>query len=229
MDHHSVLQGLHPVVLGGRPLRVYTHSYLHYGIHEVDHRIVAKILSAYLSQVDATSVFEHPCYPKNYTVTPDFNDVEHFPIQVNLTGTADYDACVALVRGLFDKNTPCYLEPCTFNGVYQPTLKGRSFVAFANFAETQKALGLHSNATLAEFRIAVQAACVKGDVTRPELCLWGSYVHEFFSYALGFGDQIEFRTDSVLGDELDWTTGAILYEVNVNRSPPPRREATLLV
>merc|ERR1712096_451364 len=143
---------------------------------------------------------------------------EHFPMQVNLTGTGDYDACVALVRGLFDKSTPCYVKPCTFNGVYQPTLKGSNFVAFANFAETQRALGLDSNATLADFRTAVQAACAKGDVATPELCLWGSYVHEFFTYALGFADHIEFRTDSVLGEELDWTLGAMLYEINVNRS-----------
>ena len=33
-----------------------------------------------------------------------------------------YEDCAEKIAELFDKNAPCYLPHCTFNGRYQPTL-----------------------------------------------------------------------------------------------------------
>jgi hypothetical protein len=60
------------------------------------------------------------------------------------------DDCVEKLTELFDKNAPCYLPACTFNGRYQPTLGARRFVAFSAFSWVVDVLGLPAETTALE-------------------------------------------------------------------------------
>ncbi|EER15043.1 Ectonucleoside triphosphate diphosphohydrolase, putative [Perkinsus marinus ATCC 50983] len=72
---HYVLQNLFPLALSPRgysSIRLYTKSYLHYGLVEANRRVSAAIISKELLRVDSVSTINNPCYFKGMDYQPDF-------------------------------------------------------------------------------------------------------------------------------------------------------------
>ena len=44
-------------------------------------------------------------------------------------GSANETECKTAVDSLFNWTAPCPIEPCTFNGVYQPQVYGQFYVS----------------------------------------------------------------------------------------------------
>ena len=232
---HYVLEHFFPMELDTRNgIGLYAKSYLHFGGVEANRRLDALIISNALLQVESLSEVDNPCFIKGLNYTPDFStDMFKIPINVWMRGSGDFVACREVVQQLMDKHVNCWEKDCTFDGVYQPRLQNRKFVAISTFSKVVKDLGLKSTASLSQLREAAEQTC---HMTRSQLeesyngikpneryglCFTATYVHTLLTHGLGFDDsqpgQIEFLIDDNKG-AVDWALGALIWELK--RTPP---------
>lgn len=83
----------------------------------------------------------HPCYPKQFNIsinlgkdvfdspcTKDYRPAQFDPeMSVTLVGTGNYQNCLDNVTEMFSFNNCSYTQ-CSFNGVFQPSVRGRFMV-----------------------------------------------------------------------------------------------------
>lgn len=138
--------------------RLYTHSYLYYGVNQAEDRVARALAAPGATVVDA------PCYNEGYTRNFTTDDGSSEPY-ILLRGTGNFTACRLQAKALMGcardppwfslalpplcspparcarLDDPCYTEPasepghqaCALNGVYQPPLPDR-FYGFSTFA-----------------------------------------------------------------------------------------------
>uniref|UniRef100_A0A670YSS4 Ectonucleoside triphosphate diphosphohydrolase 2 n=1 Tax=Pseudonaja textilis TaxID=8673 RepID=A0A670YSS4_PSETE len=119
--------------LYGQHYKVYTHSFLCYGMNEIHNRLTSKILKVPVMtqrgrSFPMESIYGSPCTrterPPNY-----------FPMaMVNMSGSGDPAQCLAHAESLF-RFTDCPYSSCSFDGVFQPPVQG-NFIAFSSFFYT---------------------------------------------------------------------------------------------
>ncbi|OCT74211.1 hypothetical protein XELAEV_18033168mg [Xenopus laevis] len=97
------------VTLYGYLYNVYTHSFQCYGRDEAEKRVLA-----WLAQDPKLKFYENPCFPRNYTVN---FSMEH-------TFGRDPVLCSKKVSTLFNFISCQGKEDCSFDGIYQPNVKG---------------------------------------------------------------------------------------------------------
>uniref|UniRef100_A0A6J0U3A8 Ectonucleoside triphosphate diphosphohydrolase 3 isoform X1 n=1 Tax=Pogona vitticeps TaxID=103695 RepID=A0A6J0U3A8_9SAUR len=155
------------VHLYGYSYSVYTHSFPCYGREEAEKKLLASILK----NSNDKSRIENPCYPQNYKTIittkhlygslctankrPENHNLSH---TISVTGTGDPALCREAVSGLFDFTSCRDKEDCSFNGIYQPKVKG-NFVAFSGFYYTVNALNLTGQFSLADFNSSMWTFC----------------------------------------------------------------------
>ncbi|KAF9921156.1 Guanosine-diphosphatase [Linnemannia zychae] len=130
MSGHSVAQGAHryPMNFNGNDYVLYQHSHLGYGLimarSQINNYIVANPLNIEGYGINLGDMeYAHPCLPVGTR--------QHFLTsnneQVVLVGVSDpTDQCKAMVEAIFNKHRKCSVSPCSFNGVYQPSLHATS-------------------------------------------------------------------------------------------------------
>ncbi|OWK02838.1 ENTPD3 [Cervus elaphus hippelaphus] len=120
------------------------------------------------------TTFTNPCYPQNYITT--FTEAQVFgslctedlrPSErynpnniITFEGTGDPSLCREKVAFLFNFSACRDHEACSFDGVYQPRVKG-SFVAFAGFYYTANAFNLSGSFSLHTFNLSTWNFCSK--------------------------------------------------------------------
>ncbi|XP_025021737.1 ectonucleoside triphosphate diphosphohydrolase 2 [Python bivittatus] len=129
--------------LYGQPYKVYTHSFLCYGMNEVLNRLVSKVLKAngYTLRVS------NPCWPQGFKRSFPMESVygspcaspekptNYFPkAMVNMSGSGDAAQCLLHAESLF-QFTDCPYSRCSFDRVFQPPIEG-NFIAFSAFFYT---------------------------------------------------------------------------------------------
>ncbi|KAJ7322532.1 hypothetical protein JRQ81_018819 [Phrynocephalus forsythii] len=147
------------VQLYGYSYSVYTHSFPCYGREEAEKKLLASILQ----NSNDKSRIENPCYPQNYKTVVTTKHLygslctaskrpENYNLSqaLSVIGTGDPALCREAVSGLFDFTSCRDKEDCSFNGIYQPKVKG-NFVAFSGFYYTVNALNLTGQFSLADF------------------------------------------------------------------------------
>eukprot|EP00922_Rhytidocystis_sp_ex-Travisia-forbesii_P056603 GHVS01083763.1.p1 GENE.GHVS01083763.1~~GHVS01083763.1.p1 ORF type:complete len:780 (-),score=125.67 GHVS01083763.1:1590-3929(-) len=160
--------------------------------------------------------------------------VEEVGLDVTFTGTSDYHQCYALARKLF-RDEPCFINSCSFNGVYQPRLLDSQFIAFGQFYKAQQALGLPEHPSLEMWRHSTKRAfklsleTLRKNHRRGQYasfdegglhnmcwkCLWAfAVLHDGFGFeldttAIHFADTLPPSNVAP-----DWALGSMLYEVN---------------
>jgi len=235
LKSHYVLEHFFPMDLDRENgISLYAKSYLHYGSVEANRRLDSLIISNALLQVESLSEIDNPCFSKGMNYTPDFStNLFKIPVNVWMRGSGDQLACRKLIEQLMTKQTSCWVKDCTFDGVYQPRLEKRKFVAISSFAKTVTDLGLQPTTSLAKLREAAEEVCHMTvseleenfiglkEAERIDLCFTSTYVHTLLTHGLGFDDsepgQIEFLREDSKG-AVDWALGALIWELN--RTPP---------
>jgi len=228
----SIMSEVFPVSLGPHVFRVYTKSFLHFGYREAAHRTADTIISDALLRVQSVSTLYHPCFPLGFSYHPKFsyNNLRTFPVQVNMSGSADFEECTSLMKRIFRKEVPCLIGSCSFYGVYQPHLYDSRFVAFSHFAKVAKYLALPQDAQLFDLNIASQYVCslsihqlniifdnVQNDDDRVRLCFQSVYILVLLQYGYGFeltSQNIFFREKISEDTQVDFVPGAMIYEIN---------------
>ncbi|XP_037382645.1 ectonucleoside triphosphate diphosphohydrolase 3 isoform X2 [Talpa occidentalis] len=165
------------VSLYGYKYTLYTHSFQCYGRMEAERKLHAKLFQEFPHKGNV----QNPCYPRNYrhkftlreifdsACTTDMRPDNYNPdATVVLEGTGDPFNCSKKVASLFDFKACDGKENCSFNGVYQPKLKG-SFGAFAGFYYTASTFNLSDSFPLKTFNSSTWDFCSKEWSQLPDL------------------------------------------------------------
>ncbi|KAG0056218.1 hypothetical protein BGZ83_005950 [Gryganskiella cystojenkinii] len=122
---HSVAQGGHryPMTFNGNQYVLYQHSHLGYGLmmarSQINNYLVANPINMGVETTLGQSEYSHPCLPVGYRQAWTTESGE----EVVLVGMSDRGGeCRAVIEAIFYKHRPCTVWPCSFNGVYQPSL-----------------------------------------------------------------------------------------------------------
>lgn len=123
----SILANQFPLTIDETEYLLYTHSFLYYGADQA---------AIQFDNKQKKSSENNPCYPTGYT-NP----------KTNVSGSSNWDGCLTGVAALFDKDQPCFNsdrkpERCSFNGVYQPPMGDKKFIAMSGFVYAWQYLGL---------------------------------------------------------------------------------------
>ena len=240
---HYVLQNCYPMTLTDlNTYRLYSKSYLHYGIVEANRRLASNIITENILKVDSVGTIENPCYYAGMTFSPDFATSEYkFPLSVEMVGSGNLDHCLQELGRLFEtRAVQCWVRDCTFDGVYQPRIDNRPFLGIGNIGKILQLIGIPSKSTLKGIRAAAAKICALSydqvDTEFPDipnklkknLCFSVSYIYVLLTTGLGFSisdvkdesaamSQIEFN-NFVGNEKVDWALGAIIWEAN--QQPP---------
>ncbi|KAF9260943.1 hypothetical protein L218DRAFT_871239 [Marasmius fiardii PR-910] len=116
----------------GKKYVLYQHSYLGYGLMKARsriHHIVEFMASLDPSrekvEKDDLEVFWNPCIARGMSRKVEIEDLQTGNKRnVTMTGddTGSFDSCNKVVEFALAKDAICKLKPCSFNGVYQPSL-----------------------------------------------------------------------------------------------------------
>ena len=123
----------------GTTVRICTED-LYLGLHKT---VISNTSLLYLQNYTTETTFANPCYPRNYKTafteahvfgslcTEDLRPESYDPNNnITFEGTGDPSLCREKVASLFNFSACHDQEACSFNGVYQPKVKG-SFVVRA--------------------------------------------------------------------------------------------------
>ncbi|KAF9920686.1 Guanosine-diphosphatase [Modicella reniformis] len=106
----------------GNDYTLFQHSYLGYGLNEARSKIHRYVVENPIPNHEGVTLEEneylHPCMPVKTKIPLDLNNRS-----VNLRGVSDPGGeCRRVVEAIFYKDKTCLQTPCSFNGVYQPSL-----------------------------------------------------------------------------------------------------------
>lgn len=121
---------------------LYGHSFLGYGNDQARDAVNQELCA---SAKDKSNV-SNPCYPLGYSMQFNYQNTT-----CTINGASDYSECYSLSVKLLNKNAPCAVPDCSFDGVYQPAIPtSQVFIAFASYYYLYDFHHLPSNATLNE-------------------------------------------------------------------------------
>ncbi|XP_076587253.1 ectonucleoside triphosphate diphosphohydrolase 2-like [Chaetodon auriga] len=165
-DKNNVME----LKLYGQTYKLYTQSFLCYGQDQFLRKLLAHLIT---TQGVKTQVF-HPCYPKQFNVsiklgrdvfdspcTKNYRPAQFDPqMSVSVVGTGDYQSCLDNVKKMFSFDS-CSYSKCSFDGVFQPSVRG-SFMAFSAFFFTHSYITRLTNIPVkspSQLKEAVQVVC----------------------------------------------------------------------
>ncbi|PCH39828.1 hypothetical protein WOLCODRAFT_116240 [Wolfiporia cocos MD-104 SS10] len=234
------------ITFGGKQRILYQHSYLGYGLmraRQSVHRLVEFMGSMRSSGSGANATVVNPCLARGTSKVVDVEDTRTSDkFSVNMVGqdVGSFENCNRIVELVMAKDAICELKPCSFNGVYQPSLletfpsgkvlllsyfydRLQPFIA-ATPSLASEPLHVSTFATLAEQVCqgkpswtgywGSNAALMEELEGRPEWCLDLTFMHALLrlGYELG-GDREVQIGKQIEGTELGWCLGATLAMV----------------
>ncbi|KAJ3776132.1 nucleoside phosphatase family-domain-containing protein [Lentinula raphanica] len=235
---------------GGRTHILYQHSYLGYGLMRARahvHQLVefmASIRNPGAGAVDTVpATIGNPCLARG---TKRNVDIEDERTKTTKTVVMDgeqigsFEACNRVVELVMAKDSICELKPCSFNGVYQPSLldsfsSGKVLLLSYFFDRLDPLLSKTSEPvdkiTVSEVASIAQDVCLGYDAwtarwgsnqevmdelqDRPEWCLDLTFMHSLLRLGYEFSDDRDVVLGKKLQDtELGWCLGATIAIVS---------------
>ncbi|XP_029961177.1 ectonucleoside triphosphate diphosphohydrolase 2-like [Salarias fasciatus] len=226
--------------LYGKTYKLYTQSFLCYG----QDQFLRKLMAHLIKTQGVRSYVLHPCYPRQFNTTIKLGeDVFNSPctknyrpakfdphMNVTVVGMGDYDWCLADVRTMFSFSN-CNYSKCSFDGVFQPRVKG-SFMAFSAFYFTYSYLTRLTSIPITspnQTAKAVRLVCGMNmaemvEKTKQEerymksVCAVSNFVQVLLTQGYDF-DEVSFPTISFQkkagGASVGWALGYMLSQSNL--------------
>ncbi|NWR58537.1 ENTP8 diphosphohydrolase, partial [Bucorvus abyssinicus] len=231
--------------LYGSNYNIYTHSYLCYGQNEMLKRLAKELI---VVRGELGPWVDHPCYPRDYNETVLLSSFRTSPCtnwsdprltlsdrNVTLEGRGNASGCLAAVRRLFNFSACGQSQDCTFDGVYQPPIRGQ-FIAFSAFYYNFKFLNLTEGQSLATVRETIERFCTRSweDLSSsypeenperlPKYCANANYILTLLLDAYKFNEiswkNIFFQMKAGSAD-VGWTLGYMLNLTNMIPAEAP--------
>ncbi|KAM6169892.1 ectonucleoside triphosphate diphosphohydrolase 3 [Rhynchocyon petersi] len=226
--------GIVQVSLYGYVYTLYTHSFQCFGRNEAEKKFLAKLLQNSPTKTNLTN----PCYPRGYVTTFTLGQVfdslctqDLKPASYNshdiitFKGTGDPSLCREKVASLFVLEGCLDGDTCSFNGVYQPKVKG-PFVAFAGFYYTANALNLSGSFSLHTFNSSTWDFCSQNwsqllpkfeEEYARSYCFSAHYIYHLLVSGYKFSEetwpQVHFKKE-VGNSSIAWSLGYMLNLTN---------------
>ncbi|KAI9282402.1 nucleoside phosphatase GDA1/CD39 [Umbelopsis sp. AD052] len=199
---------------------LYQHSYLGYGLMEA-----RKQIKSYPIQEAANEQGEvfHACLPKDVRLPFVAADGANYTLIGLGSG---HDECREIVHKILNKNKECIISPCSFDGIYQPSLMEtfahHPIYIFSYFYDRTRPLGLSEVFTVGDLRVLTDDVC-SGDylaqvtdpdlrhemLDRPEWCMDLSYIYGLLRYGYEIPDDRTVHVaKKIKGVETGWCLGA---------------------
>ncbi|KZT09167.1 uncharacterized protein LAESUDRAFT_674953 [Laetiporus sulphureus 93-53] len=235
------------LTFGGKKHVLYQHSYLGYGLmraRQSAHRIVDFMGSLRGTGSGANATIANPCLAQGTSKVVEIEDERYDDDRFSVTmvgqDVGSFEACNRVVELVMAKDSICEVKPCSFNGVYQPSLmdtfpSGKIFLLSYFYDRLQPFLAadltlaaapLHVStfATLAE-RVCLgkpswethwggNADLMEELEGRPEWCLDLTFMHALLRLGYELGGERDVQIGKKIdGTELGWCLGATLAMV----------------
>ncbi|TYJ58095.1 hypothetical protein B9479_001191 [Cryptococcus floricola] len=242
-SEQALVEGEHKYELnfGGKDFTLYQHSYLGYGLMRARrsvHNLVAFTWSFGQGEVQWDELSEevevpNPCLSRGMTRRVSLDPPGRSAVNVTMHGAVGgYEACNRVVELVMAKDAICEVKPCSFNGVYQPSLldtfpRGQ-LLALSYFTDRIKPL-LPANApgllSISELTSIAKDVCAGPDAwaerwgsnptamdelkDRPEYCLDLTFMNALLGLGYELSPARELMVEKKLkGVELGWALGA---------------------
>ncbi|SCU88010.1 LAMI_0D08394g1_1 [Lachancea mirantina] len=232
------------LTFGGENYKLYQFSHLGYGLMEGRNKINAllvetAIAEGLMSKTDRVATLTSPCLPPGVTAEDEkvvLQDSSKYTITFNGPSEPAGAQCRYLAEKILNKDAKCSVQPCSFNGVHQPSLvrtfkESNDLYVFSYFYDRTQPLGLPSSFTLRELTDLARAVCngetvwksvfsgVEGSVSElkkePQWCLDLSFEVALLHTGYDIPLQRELKTaQTIAGNELGWCLGASLPLIN---------------
>ncbi|KAI0344475.1 hypothetical protein BDW22DRAFT_1354520 [Trametopsis cervina] len=228
------------LTFGGKTHVLYQHSYLGYGLMSARnsvHRVVDFMSSFQKASKDGSVA--NPCLAKGTTRAVEIVDAAKGAKKVTMTGSdvGSFDACNRVIELVMAKDAICELKPCSFNGVYQPSLldtfpRGKVLLLSYFYDRLQPLLPSSSTTPITVSKVAALAKQLcEGKPAwqkewgkdkdlmaeledRPEWCLDMTFMHALLRLGYEFGSDREVEIGKQIeGTELGWCLGATIAMV----------------
>lgn len=249
-DSEAMAEGEHKYefTFGNRNFQLYQFSHLGYGLMEGRNKVNALVLNSALKEKSVT--------PKKYASKKETKDAtgdvtimnpclapetkaENVAVQVgeefyvvNFKGPAEASGpqCRYLAETVLNMDAKCTTSPCSFNGVYQPSLvkafhRDSDMWVFSYFYDRTNPLGFPSSFTVGELKDLTSTVCsglklwkdvLLGDSVQaleeePHWCLDLSFITAMLHTGYNIPLSRELRTaKTIANNELGWCLGASL-------------------
>lgn len=231
---------------GDREFILYQFSHLGYGLMEGRNKINSFIIksskessltklpsAAAAKEATAQATLLNPCLPPGATIKDEVvqaADGEFY--KVNFKGPLEGSGsqCRHVADLVLNKDAECKTQPCSFNGVYQPSLvktfhKNSDMWVFSYFYDRTNPLGFPGTFTMEELRDLTSTVCkgesawktqflseaVKELQDEPHWCLDLSFITSMLHTGYNIPLSRELRTaKTIANNELGWCLGASL-------------------
>ncbi|TXT13647.1 hypothetical protein VHUM_01014 [Vanrija humicola] len=234
------------LLFGGKNYTLYQHSYLNYGLMRARrsvHNLVAFTWTFAQTKLDwdslsADTEIANPCLSLGTKRRIELDPPGRSAVNVTMHGgNGGFEACNRLVELIMAKDAVCKVEPCSFNGVYQPSLidtfpKGK-LLALSYFTDRIKPLlgPKHGKVVVGDVHKLAKTVCDGPDAWekrwgdnkelmdelhgRPEYCLDLTYMNGLLGLGYELRNERELLVEKKLNDvELGWALGAGLALVS---------------
>ncbi|CCE80403.1 Piso0_003519 [Millerozyma farinosa CBS 7064] len=235
---------------GKHKFALYQFSHLGYGLMQGRNKINSLVVKSTLpnnqelagskktnekeaKSAKASVTINNPCVPPGVTaenVVVSLADNEHYVVNMKGPSVANGAQCRFLAEKVLNKETECKVQPCSFNGVYQPSLnkafkKSSDMFVFSYFYDRTNPLGFPSSFTVEELKDLAKIVC-NGDTfwkeallddhikhlnKEPQWCLDLSFITAMLHTGYDIPLQRELKTAKTINNnELGWCLGASL-------------------
>lgn len=208
---------------------LYQHSYLGYGLNEARKRVKLELVNMWKEEASLTGKVYHPCLPADHKEEIAMKNGS----MIQLLGTgAGHAECRGIVEKVFNKDKLCELDPCAFDGVYQPpitdTFKDRDLYVFSYFYDLTQPLGMPLEFSVRELGELTDRVCrgetkpfqhVPGAIQTlqkmPDYCLDLTYIHNLLKFGYDIpNDRLVRTAKKIRGAETGWCLGASIAMID---------------
>jgi guanosine-diphosphatase len=206
---------------GDHSFKLYQHSYLGYGLIEARKRVKKAIIG---QGFNGTKEVEHPCLFPGYMESLQLSDTTKE--SVTLVGSSTgMDKCDNLVKSsLFSEANECKKEPCSFDGVYQPTFKqtfkDNDIYIFSYFYDRLEPLQIKETLTLKDVKDGVDKVCNPASnkglshllEKNPDYCIDMVYMYGLLAHGYSIAENRTLKmAKKINGMETGWCLGASIH------------------
>lgn len=236
----------------GRKFTLYQFSHLGYGLIQGRNKINSLVIKSALEDgqeltkltskaetinAQGSVTIQHPCMPPGVTasdVVVEFAEDVFYVVNFRGPSEAFGAQCRFLAESVLNLDTECTSKPCSFNGVYQPSLtktfhQNSEMWVFSYFYDRTNPLGFPRSFSVEELKDLTKHVCagermwkdvllgdsVKALQEEPHWCLDLSFITAMLHTGYNIPLHRELRTaKTIANNELGWCLGASLPLLN---------------